>query len=382
MLRTFALVIAAVLGVAAACELLLRLLPVSSATLTGYYIDPAILSYPPGHRWTTAAGWDLRNSQRLRANNMGFVANHDFVPDASAVALIGDSFVEASMLDAVDRPDAQLERALASARRVYAMGGPGSALLDYAERIRWSARQFGTRDVVVMMERGDVRQSLCGSGNVHAACLDPKALTPRIETLTEGSPAKRLLRHSALAQYLVSQLKLEPAALWRQAIKQSRPVVTPTSTPEPVPAHGVVIPTKPAPSAGVAAHPDMRIVDTVVERFFSRVDGQIIGRLVIVLDADRARLRQRLPTDDPQRLRFIERARAHGAIVVDTEPLYAAHYAQSSLRLEVGPHDAHLNRLGVEIAMAAAARALAGTTRGPDAQLPIAPAGVTLSGGR
>ena len=380
MLRTIALVIAAVLGVAAACELLLRLLPVSSATLTGYYVDPAILSYPPGHRWTTASGWDLRNSQRLRANNMGFVANHDFVPDASAVALIGDSFVEASMLDAGDRPDAQLERALANARRVYAMGGPGSALLDYAERIRWSARRFGTRDVVVMMERGDVRQSLCGSGNVHAACLDPQALTPRIETLTDGTSAKRLLRHSALAQYLVSQLRLEPAALWRQAIKQSRLVAAPTL--EPIPAHAVVLQTKPAPSASVAMRPDMRIVDAVVERFFGRVDGQISGRLVIVLDADRARLRQRLPIDDPERLRFIERARAHGAIVVDTEPLYAAHYAQSSLRLEVGPHDAHLNRLGIEIAIAAAARALSGTTPSPNAQLTIAPAEVTLSGSR
>jgi hypothetical protein len=361
--RTVGLAVAAAVGTLLACELLLQLLPVATATQTGYHADPAIFSYPPHHRFTMSTGWDLRNSQHLQANNMGFVARHDFVGNANAVALIGDSFVEASMLAAADRADAQLERSLGAARPVYGMGGPGSALLDYAERIRWAVRHFEVRDIVVLMERGDVRQSLCGSGNVHFACLDRQSLAPRTETLPAPGIAKRWLRHSALAQYLFGQLKVEPTGLWRKAIEQSRPAATPLQTH----AAGVLgAAVGPAPGAvagtgGRSGPPaDIRLVDAVTDRFFDRIDGQVAGRLIIVLDSDRGRLRQHLPIDDPERRHFIERARAHGATVVDTEALFTAHYARSSLRLEVGPYDSHLNPLGLRLAMAAAANALTG----------------------
>ncbi|SFC66212.1 hypothetical protein SAMN05216344_12836 [Polaromonas sp. OV174] len=59
------------------------------------------------------------------------------------------------MLAAPDRPGAQLERALGT-RPVSAMGNPGTALVDYAERIRFAHTHFGVRDFVVLMERGDV----------------------------------------------------------------------------------------------------------------------------------------------------------------------------------------------------------------------------------
>ena len=49
-------------------EVLLRLLPVSSATMLGYYADPEILVYPPHHDWQMSTGWDMRNPQRLRSN--------------------------------------------------------------------------------------------------------------------------------------------------------------------------------------------------------------------------------------------------------------------------------------------------------------------------
>lgn len=342
-LRRLALISTAWLALLLVLELLCRMLPVSTATHTGYHVDPALLTYPPGHRWTASTGWDLRNAHRLQANNMGFAAGRDFVPNPDAVALIGDSFVEASMLDATDRPAAQLERALGARRPVYAMGGPGSSLLDYAERIRWTARQFGTRDVVVLMERGDVRQSLCGSGNVHSACLDRTTLAPRTEAIPGAGTAKALLRRSALAQYLFSQLKLDPATLWRNAVLQSRP-----AHPEPAKAAS-----SPAPSS---ARFDARIVDAVTDRFFERIADSRPDRLVIVLDSDRSRLAAHQPIDDPERHRFIERARSRGAIVVDTEPLFAAHHAASTLRLDVGPYDTHLNKLGIRLAMQAAAQ--------------------------
>ena len=344
MLRPLSLWLVGATGLALALELLFRVLPVSSSTETAYYADPLILNYPPHHRWTTSTGWDLRNAQTLEANNLGYVASRDFERNEQAVALIGDSFVEASMLATTDRPGAQLERALGS-RPVFAMGAPGTALLDYGERIRFAHMQFGVRDFVVVMERGDVEQSLCGSANTHGPCLDPRTFAPRVETLAPPGIEKRIFRHSALAQYLVSQLKFSPRKLREQAF----PAIKAVTASSPDTRRG---------SLAVPAEDPKAFVDNVTNTFFDRIKNHVTGKLVIVIDCDRSALYRGQLKPDASRDRFIQLARAAGAIVIDTEPLFKAHLAASSLKLDVGPYDGHFNALGVELVTRAAADAL------------------------
>lgn len=353
MVRSFGLGMAGLAALLLACELLFRLLPVSAATMTGYYIDAAIVTYPPGHHWTVSTGWDLRNAQRLAANNLGFVADGDFVPDKDAIALVGDSYVEAGMLANPDRPAKQLAQALGGQRAVYAFGGPGSALLDYAERIRYASRRLGLRDFVVMMEASDVRQSLCGSGNVHSPCLDRETLLPRNDPLPDPSLAKRLLRHSALAQYIVGQLKVAPSRLPSQLF--------PVSVAEPVPA-------RPAPQTASAETPQQAarraaMVQAVAHAFFDRVAPFAVGQLVLVIDGRRGRddLRNESAALAPlmrERDAFMAIARERGATVVDAEPLYLGHWQVSGRSLAVGPHDGHLNREGVGLLMRATAEVM------------------------
>ena len=325
-------------------ELLFRALPVSTSTETGYYTDPVIVTYPPDHRWTLSTGWDLRNAQTMTANQAGYAASREFTRDAHAVALVGDSFVEASMLAAADRPAAQLERLLDS-RPVYAMGSPGTALLDYAERIRFAHEHFDTRDFVVLMERGDVMQSLCGSGNSHGPCLDPATLQPRLETREPAGTAKRLIRHSALAQYLVSQLKFSLPRLRANAFS-------------PPPTTGLPDPARASAPQTVPVHTVYSRVDAVAGTFFQRIKPHREGRLVIVLDSDRQAMLHGRWKADPARSYFIQWARQAGAVVVDTEPLFLAHFQKSRLSLDVGPYDGHLNAMGVSLVMQAAATAL------------------------
>ncbi|WP_180126247.1 hypothetical protein [Rhodoferax sp. BLA1] len=341
MLRTFTLWLVGVLSVLLALELLCRVLPVSTSTDTGYYTDPVILTYPPRHQWVAATGWDLRNAQHLTANNLGYAAHRDFVRDARAVALIGDSFVEASMLPAPDRPGKQLEHWLGS-RPVYAMGSPGTSLLDYAERIRYAHEKLGVRDFVILMERGDVAQSLCGSGHVNGPCLDPITLAPLMKTLLPAGMVKRLLRHSALAQYLVSQLRVTPAGLGA--------LFKPASPPQPVAAKASVITTS----------EELRIVDRVTQVFFARIKPHVQGRLIIVLDSDRSVLYSGKSISDEGRERFMQLANEAGATVIDTQPIFAAHVANSALKLEVGPYDQHLNPLAIGLISQAASKALGG----------------------
>ena len=122
MARSLFLWLSGVASLLVLLEAICRVLPVSTSTDTGYYTDPLILTYPARHQWVMSTGWDLRNAQHMQANNLGYAAEHDFVRDERAIALIGDSYVEASMLDIADRPAAQLERQLGT-RPVYAMGG-------------------------------------------------------------------------------------------------------------------------------------------------------------------------------------------------------------------------------------------------------------------
>lgn len=328
MLRAFSLWLAGILGVVLTLELLCRALPVSTSTDTGYYTDPGILTYPPRHEWVAATGWDLRNAQHLMANNLGYAAHRDFVRDERAVALIGDSFVEASMLPATDRPGAQLEQWL-GARPVYAMGCPGTALLDYAERIRYAHEKLGVRDFVIIMERGDVAQSLCGSGHVNGPCLDPVTLTPLTQTLPPAGTVKRLLRHSALAQYLVSQLRVTPAGLVA--------LFKPTSPPQPAAAKVPVNTTS----------DDLQVVDRVSQLFFARIKPHVQGKLIIVMDSDRSALYSGKSNEDKGNERFIQLAHEAGATVIDTQPIFAEHVANSALKLEVGPYDQHLNPLAI-----------------------------------
>jgi len=335
-------------------ETTLRLLPVSTATMSGYHHDPDLITYPSHHRWRMATGWDLRNPQTLTANNWGFAAEQDFNPDPDAVALIGDSYVEASMLDAADRPASQLHRLLGNKRRVYAMGSKGTALLDYAQRVRVASEKFKVQDVVLLLERFDARQALCGSGNVVSRCLDAATLTPRIERLPSPSPLTRIARHSALAQYLMSQLRLEPAAVVNAIFTRSIPGDhTNPAPPRKLP---------PGQDQIAGAH---KMVDAVVDEFFARVAGLPLHKLVVVMDGRRTGPPEKRELIDEERAHLMQRLRERGAIVHDMEPRYAEHASTSSRSLVVGPYDGHLNPLGVRLAMEAAATSLLPAGQGP-----------------
>lgn len=344
------------LAVLATLELVLQLLPVSTATQTGYYIDPVILTYPAGHSFQLSAGWDLQHAQRLQANSLGFVARRDFQPDNRAVALIGDSHIEASALPPEQRPDAMLETALGGQRLVFGMGSPGTSLLDYAERVRFAATELRVQDFVLLIVPGDIRQSLCGSGQIAGPCMDTGTGEVRSELQPTPSALKQVMRHSALAQYLFSQLKISlneaPAAM----LALPRQIIPGQHTKMPA-----------APSSAPAAGDDAVLsarVDSIAQLFFERVRPYVKGRMLLVLDRPfRPELGRPEFEDDTDR--FIAIARAHGIDVLDMASAYAEHARTSQLLLAVSPQDQHHNALGVTVLTRSMARAFAPTSTSP-----------------
>lgn len=330
-------------------ELLLQALPVSTSTQTGYHVHPNILTNPPHHRWTMATGWDLRDVQHMHANNYGFAAEHDFKRDSHAIGLVGDSYVEASMLPLEDRPAAQLERSLGASRPVYALGSPGTSLLDYVERMRWAYQTLGIRQFVVMMESTDASQTRCDSGNVHARCIDPDTLAPVIQRLPPPGVLKRIVRESALAQYLNSQLKFSATRLFSPEFWRSG---------APDHAGGPHMTVKSFAVAATQIEPKkLAVIDAAVDTFLRDMEELEGLRVVFVIDMNRRNLSSRAQRPD-EGYHVSQRLRAHDFTVVHGEPLYREHLHRSQLRLDVGPHDGHLNAIGVGLLMAAAAHAI------------------------
>jgi hypothetical protein len=348
--RTLPAIVAGAIGILLATEVVLRILPVSTATMQGYHFDPDLFTYPAHHEWTFSTGWDLRNPQRLRSNNWGFAAHREFEPGRGALALVGDSYIESATLASDQRPGPQLERALGGVRPVYAMGSPGTALLDYAQRVRFAAERFGITDFVIWLERGDARQTLCGSGNVHSRCLDRATLEPRIERLPPATWAKRVARHFALAQYFAGQLRFRPDHFVEQMLTRQTP--TPAGNPgEPAGAAS-----RPVPEQAMAR--ERAVIDASVEQFFREARPYLTGHTIFVVDGEHDGA-YKSPQQDPfQRAYLIERLSSHGVEVIDLEPVYREHTARSPKSLEIGPYDRHLNGLGVALAMGAVAERL------------------------
>jgi hypothetical protein len=328
-----------------AIEAALRLLPVSTATETDYYLTPNIITYPPHHKFIMATGWSLANSQHHEANNYGFLSSRDFTYDENAVALIGDSYVEANMLAENERIGKQLENRLR--RPVYALGGPGSSLLDYAERAQFAQTHFGIRDFVFVIEQGDVRQALCGSGNIHGPCLDPIRFNPRIEAQPKAvDSVKKVLRQSALAQYLFSQLELTPENVLKKLFFNAPPPATSNGLPSASPP--LKDPEKVRPEA----------VDHVVAAFLARLRQLKDAHFTFVLDSDRDCLDAAHTSPTPVHDQFIKLIKQAKMDIIDTKPLFCDYFHSSGLSLSVSPSDEHWNRTAHNLAADAVASKL------------------------
>lgn len=315
-----------------AVEILLRFLPVSTSTETNYYITPSIITYPAHHEFVMATGWNLSDAHHFRSNNYGFLTRRDFLPNSNAVALIGDSYVEANMLAEDDRLGMQLEKKLGN-RPVYAFGGPGSSLLDYAERARFAQEHFGVRDFIFIIELDDVRQTLCGSSNIHGPCLDPVTFALRSEAQPKKvSLAKMVLRKSALAQYMFSQLRFKPEELFKKLFANTS-------------SEKINIPLVPLHQLKAPESVESNAVDHVVSFFLSSLPKNSDGRLMLVLDSHRDCLTGAEANRTPVRDRFKLLARQAGVEIIDTEPFFCDFFHATGFSLSVSPKDGHWNRL-------------------------------------
>lgn len=333
MARRLALVLLGALAFAIALEVVLRIVPTPQATLMGRYVTPFVTTYPPGHTFRTATGWSLLNAQRHRANEHGFIPDDAFAPAPDAMALVGDSLVEQSMLPASQRL-ATLLREFRVGAPVFSMGIPGSSLFDYLERARFAFQELGVDTFWIVVEKADIAQSRCEVGVYTDACLATNGAVVRLPGAPRN-PWRDTLARSALLQYFVGLLRLSPgrllAALGRDAAPDPENDLDASAY---------------TPSADRSAAPSVSDADSaVIERFIGAVTAWKDVRIGLLIDPEITSLPRVEPFGDPGLRRLSERAKAAGVPVVHPYRALAQLRTVVGLDLRVGPYDAHWNVL-------------------------------------
>lgn len=304
-------------------EVVLRFLPVQSGlrSLPVNDNDPVARSQP-NRTFIFSSGWGMALANRGRVNNAGFVNNQDYDSTLTTplLAVIGNDDVEAAMVPFDSTIHGRLARLLAGRARVYSFGGSGasvSQILGWADHVRKTYRPSG---LVVVVTAGDADHSLLkywtDRGFYHFVDGPGDSLSLKLVEY-QPSPARQLVRESALARYLILNGKLFLAGQVAELTG--------------------VMPMNPDPAR-------VRDNEKAIDAFYAKLpvmSGLPPQRIAIVVDGVRpalyspnAPLTPRAGYERHIQRYFVDQGRKGGFEVIDMDPAFAARFAQDSVRFE------------------------------------------------
>ncbi|GJJ04877.1 hypothetical protein RugamoR64_54150 [Duganella rhizosphaerae] len=281
--------------------------------------------YLPRLPYTYSYGWALSNARRGVTNQQGFNNSPDFAAGARAL-VIGDSFVEALMLDYPQTIQGNLNRL--SGGGVYAGAASGNGLADTLEIARFYIPLIQPKNLVIVVEEGNMLSLVEPPARGHSGIQELNGKVQLVHARYEESSNKQLVLKSALARYIYYNLKARDWLL----------------TPE---AHAVVqLPTK----------QQLTRRDRALAYYFQqlqRIAGQNT-QVIFVVDGDRKAIYDPLHAKQiwrgDDRAAFIDRARSVGYRVVDLQPVFSQHWNVLHERLDFLPMDGHWNQVAHQLA--------------------------------
>ncbi len=174
----------------------------------------------PGHRFVSGAGWNLRLFNEGRLNSDGFHAEADFPENGTEgiVAVIGDSFIEATMI-----PYGQtLHGVMRQERgdRVIGLGVSGGELGNHEFLAHRASELWGVSALVIVINEEDLYQSLASKKNRAFYSLDKqREVSLNLPKVTQTSQTTQLLKKSNVLRYVVGALKLWPQRFKKTVMK-------------------------------------------------------------------------------------------------------------------------------------------------------------------
>src|SRR3954462_199903 len=200
---------AAVLAVVV--EVTLRLLPIVSGVHRQSPNSGATSArLVANHDYTWSMGWDLRHVVKGKTNAMGFIAPYDYATDRPAIALLGDSFVEAQMLAYDESLAGRLDARLAGGMHALNFGLSGAALPHYLGMAREMGARFRFAGAVVVVTGYDYEEGFEAKEGVYRWGDDPQRELISLVPAAERGRLQSLAREFALVRYVRANLKLSP----------------------------------------------------------------------------------------------------------------------------------------------------------------------------
>jgi hypothetical protein len=262
---------------------------------------------------TEPLDWKFTQAKERKINNYGFVDDRDYQPGTTPVAVIGDSYIQSTMLPYSATLQGQLSQKLNDKTPVYSFGIPAYSFAGYIGAGEYAQRIFKPRAFVVLLTQSDIADSITSYGGSYY-------LNPDLQKLEfqnrENSKVQQILGQSALIRYIVKQLKFKPGEL-----------LTPKA------------------SANQTISIDrLQQKSTTLLKYWAQKVGANPHNTIFVIDADRDYIYgQKSKPDRQELLTFKEIAKSQGYQVIDTQPIFEKYYRASGRRVDFLPLDAHWN---------------------------------------
>ncbi len=200
-----------------ALEIGLRFLPVSDSFLSQpVTFEQPVARFTPNRdvTWSREFNFEMVNQRHI--NNDGFFNDQDYDPEDQRplVAVIGDSYIEAVMVPHEETVYGRLEKTLAPDRRVYSFGASGAPLSQYLIWAQYARQTYNAQKMVFTIVGNDFDESL-PKYQLHQTFQQFVAdengtLKPKLIQEYHPGKSRILMRHSALARYLLMNMKLYP----------------------------------------------------------------------------------------------------------------------------------------------------------------------------
>ncbi|MGE0094020.1 MAG: hypothetical protein AB7M05_11560 [Alphaproteobacteria bacterium] len=342
-----------IVGTLVVAEIALQFLPVNEG-LRAQPVNAAnpVFRFQPNRTSTWSEGWNFESINQVHVNNDGFINSQDYDPGLSTplIAVIGDSYIEAGMVPFPETVGGRLEADLRGRGRVYTFAASGAGLPQYLVWADYARRQYHPDAFIINVIANDFDESLWHRGQSpgfhHFERMpDGTAVLRRVDY--EPGFWRLLLRHSALAMYLITNIKVQQLLNFSVQSLGANDKRWSSNVPY---------------ESSEAAFADYR---WAVDRFLDELPvatGVGVDRIILVFDGMRPDIYDSALLPDAQRGTWgvmrayvMEQARVRGIEAVDLQPVFAENYARERRRFEF-PHDGHWNDLGHELAAQAIER--------------------------
>lgn len=200
-------------------EIVMRFLPVNDiyAALPVNAQHP-LIHFPPHTSQQYSIGWKMAAAQHKHANNDGYYSDYDYVPaNMPVMAVIGDSFIQASQVADNETLQARLHYGLNGHGKIYGFGVQGAPLSQYLIFADYARRKYQPSAMVFSIIANDFDQSIKRYGSqIFEGMYVYSDATPQaqLELLEYAGSTQNgwrgFIKHSALFRYLYDNVGLNP----------------------------------------------------------------------------------------------------------------------------------------------------------------------------